>query len=150
MANRSKAKGTRFETACALFLSEKTGCEVERRALHGAKDLGDLFGLKAHGYTGIAECKNYKAITNSELDSWKEQTIAERGNADADFALLLVHKPATNGSDPNAKTFGNNLCYVQLRDLLKLAGPFVEAHELWVCLSMSDAVKLMCGWEEDG
>lgn len=149
MANKSKAKGTRFETACALYLSEQLECDVERRALHGAKDMGDLFGIKAHGSSGIAECKNYKAITDSELSRWKEQTVVERGNADADFALLLVHKPATNGSDPQAKTFGNNLCYVQLRDLAVIAGTIEGAQNVWVQLTLQDAARLMRGWEED-
>ena len=42
--NKAKAKGTQFETAVARFLAEETGAWVERRALSGNADKGDLLG----------------------------------------------------------------------------------------------------------
>ena len=42
--NKAKAKGTAFETAVVRFLADETGAWVERRALSGTNDKGDLIG----------------------------------------------------------------------------------------------------------
>ena len=42
---KNKQRGTAFETAVARFLQEKTKYWVERRALAGSLDKGDLIGI---------------------------------------------------------------------------------------------------------
>ena len=104
--------------------------------------MGDVTGLHCHGASGIAELKNYKSYSQCHLDDWKQQTVRERDNAGADFALLVVHEP---GCGP-AK-FGLNSVYLQVRDLAKvmngtvLAGP--SSMDMWVRLTLNDLVRLM-------
>lgn len=138
-------KGTRFETATVRFLRRRLGDDrVMRGAKHGVRDEGDLCGLVAHGHMGIIECKTHKRWGESDLSVWKAQTIAERGNADADFALLVVHKEGVG-----EKRFGQNHCYLQVRDLEKvMGGNFTclagdTAKEMWVRINIEDACKMI-------
>lgn len=145
MANRPKAKGTQFESACVGFLRERLDDDrIERRALHGNSDMGDIYGLVAHGHRGIVECKNYKEYGPSDLDDWKRQTEDERCNADADFALLVVHRRGIG-----RRRFGENDCFMQVRDLAKVMGGHVYAGEgaldMWVRVSLEDACRMMEG-----
>lgn len=152
MANRSKDVGTRFETAVCRYLREALGDErIERRAPHGSHDMGDLFGIRAHGWEGIAECKCHKVVTDSLIAEWQRQTEAERGNADAGFALLVVRREGCNYEDHTARRFGLHRCFVQMRDLLRIAG--VSAYEAayeaaldeWVELPLARACALTAG-----
>lgn len=144
MVNKSKARGTSFETAVArwlrLALDEPT---IERRALHGAHDMGDLYGIYAHGLAGIAECKNYKRYGRADVEEWRRQTLAERDNADADFGLLVIHSPGAG-----QKGFGRNRVDVTYRDLARISGigevP-AWADEAWVTLDLETAATLMRG-----
>lgn len=144
--------GTKFESACVRFLRERLKDDrIERRALHGAYDYGDIFGLRAHGHHGIVECKSHKKWGPADLAKWQEQTIAERGNADADFALLVVHK---NGV--GEKRFGENHCYMQVCDLVKVMGGEFRclagesAMEVWVQVTLELACQMIEGvYDED-
>ena len=80
MTNRPKKIGTGFETAVCRYLRERLQDDrIERRALHGSKDCGDIYGLYAHGFDGIAECKAHKSWNQpARLAEWREQTLAER------------------------------------------------------------------------
>ena len=141
--SRQKQKGTAFETACARWLSDALGEHVERRALHGSRDLGDLFGICANGWGGIAECKDVRAVTPSLVAEWRRQTLAERYNADADFGLLVIHSPGAG-----QKGFGRNRVDVTYRDLARISGigevP-AWADEAWVTLDLETAATLMRG-----
>lgn len=145
--NKPKAKGTKFETACVKFLRERLGDDrIDRRALHGAHDMGDLHGIFAHGHEGIAECKDYAKWSKADLDRWKCQTECERGNADADFALLIVHE-----SGVGKARFGQNSCYMQVRDLERVMGGDFRciagesAMDMWVRVTLEDACKMIEG-----
>jgi hypothetical protein len=129
------------------YLRKRLGDDrIERRALHGSFDMGDIFNIVAHGRKGIAECKSVKKWAKADLESWQAQTIAERGNADADFALLVVHKAGVGPA-----RFGQNHCYLQVRDLAKIAGgDFIclagdGALDLWVRVTVEDACKMIQG-----
>lgn len=142
--SRQKAKGTAFETACVRYLRERLGDDrIERRALHGGRDMGDIFGLFAHGREGIVECKDVKNVGKALLDRFREQTVSERGNADADFALLVVHRVGVG-----AKRFGDNDCHMQVRDLERVMGGTFTCHagesakDMWVQASL----ETVCRW----
>lgn len=144
--------GTKFESACVKFLCKRLDDDrIERRALHGSYDLGDIRGLFAHGYQGIAECKSYKKWGPADLAEWKEQTIAERGNSDADFALLVVHRKGVG-----EKRFGENHCYMQVRDLVKVMGGEFRclagesAMEMWVQVTLEQACQMIEGIYHEG
>lgn len=144
MANPSKQKGTKFETLCRDMLASRLGDEhIRRKSLSGHSDKGDLGGLYAHGLSGIAECKDAKV---QRLTDWKRQTLDERGNADADFAVLLVHEPGKGMGH-----FFDNSAYMQMRDLLKVAGVSkvsitYRAHlDVWVRVSVADLCDMIEG-----
>lgn len=97
MANRSKAKGTRAETAVVNYLNEH-GIKAERRALSGSEDKGDIKLVLPNGTKGIAEVKTGQQTFNpnrTQLKFWKDQTMVEKMNAsmaekDIEFAILVV------------------------------------------------------------
>ena len=140
-----REKGTRFETAVVRYLREALEDErPERRALSGSRDMGDIAHVFAHGAEGIIECKSVKDWGRRLLSKWQAQTLDERENADADFALLVVKN--FNHS------VGEAFCWVMLRDLARIALPLMvndgwldRADETWACLPLSTACALMRG-----
>lgn len=89
--NRASAKkaGTRFESSVSAYLAEHVDEGIERRARNGAKDRGDISGLRAiFGGRVVVECKD-TARTN--LGAWANEAEIERGN-DGAVAALVVHK----------------------------------------------------------
>lgn len=144
---KPKALGTDYETANVVYARERTGDErIERRAMHGSRDMGDVYGIRAHGHEGIMECKRVERLSDGLLDKFKAQALAERGNADADFVLLSVWRKgkgyqARDGKAP--KSFGENVCYVTIEDLLKIAGG--RGMDTWVCLPLRTAFDLITG-----
>mgnify|MGYP003207748008 FL=1 len=117
---------------------------IERRALHGTRDMGDIHGLFAHGYSGIIECKRVRDMGAKDLAEYQRQTLDERENADADFALLVCKN--FNHS------VGEAFCWLTLRDLARIAMPLRindrwmdRADETWACVPYSTACALMRG-----
>lgn len=82
--SRSKQKGTAWETAVVRYLQDYSPT-VERRALHGGRDLGDITGIPSV----VIECKNEKALA---LASYVDEAIAEGDNAHADVAVAWIHR----------------------------------------------------------
>ena len=142
MTNRSKSTGTRFETQCARWLTERLGYPVERRALHGNRDVGDLAWLVgAGGARGIVECKAVKAVTAANVGEWRRQTEAERENAGADFAWLVV-KTANVG----LQRFERTRVDVQMRDLVGMGLVADVPHgERWMSMDIETACVLIEG-----
>lgn len=151
MKTKPKALGTDYETANVVYARERTGDgRIERRAMHGSRDMGDVYGIRAHGHEGIMECKRVERLSDGLLDKFKAQALAERGNADADFVLLSVWRKgkgyqARDGKAP--KSFGDNVCYVTIEDLLKIAGG--RGMDTWVCLPLGAAFDLITGEVEE-
>lgn len=149
MTNRPKQRGTAFETRVCRYLRERSGDDrIERRALHGSTDMGDLFGLRAHGLTGIVECKSYSVYPTQKkmLRTFKAQTEDERCNADADFALLVVRVPQ--------RSIGDADCYVSYRTLDLMLGTYDESTDYeafedpWMCVCLWQMCELMWGDSE--
>lgn len=145
MTNKPKKKGSAFESAVVSYLREKLGDDrIERRALHGSSDLGDIYRIPAHGFEGIAECKSYKSYKPSDLYNWQMQTQDERDEACADFGLLVVNQ--------YNKPLAASLVYVTLRDLARIALPLRvnegwdgRADDRWACVTLAEAAKMMKG-----
>lgn len=140
MTNRPKDVGTAFETACARWLARRLGQRVERRALHGTKDEGDLGWLRSStGLDGIVECKagrQAEAAAPADVAEWRRQTDAERGNAGAGFALLVLKTRSVGEA-----RFGRTRCDVTLADLCRLFGmrPCAASEAIWVTLDLETA-----------
>lgn len=89
--NRASAKkaGTAFESSIAAHLREALGDDrIERRAKTGAKDRGDIAGVRLHGQRVVLECKS---VLKLDLPGWCREARIEAGNDDA-LAGLVVHK----------------------------------------------------------
>lgn len=115
--NRSKDKGTAWESMLVRWLRQRLADDrIERRALHGSKDLGDIYGLCAHGTRGIIEAKNYRQWGPHDLEEWERQTLDERDNADADWAILVPKRYGVG-----EKSLGRTPVWVTYSDLLRLA-----------------------------
>ena len=140
MTNKSKAKGTAFETQCARWLTDRLGYPVERRALHGNRDVGDLAWLiGAGGAHGIVECKAVKAVTTANVSEWRRQTVAERDNAGAAFAWLVI-KTANVGM----QRFERTRVDVRLGDLAAMGcflGKAGDNH--WMSMDLETACSLL-------
>lgn len=88
--NRSKAKGTRFETAFVRWLQDNGFPQAERRALRGTQDAGDIAGVA--GWT--IELKNCEALRPSFVDE------AERESGNAGTSLFAAVMKRRGKSDP--------------------------------------------------
>lgn len=88
--NRASAKkaGSAFERSIADCLSEHIDDRIDRRVKTGAKDRGDIGGWRFAGRRIVAECKD---VVKVSLGTWMREAEIERGNDDADVALV-IHK----------------------------------------------------------
>lgn len=85
----AKAAGTRFEAQVAAYLSVRLSDDrIERRAKTGAKDRGDIAGVRYRGDRVTIECKN---TTRLDIAAWVREAHLEAGNDDAAIGVI-VHK----------------------------------------------------------
>jgi hypothetical protein len=84
----AKKAGSSFERSTADYLAAVVDDRIDRRVKTGAKDRGDVGGVRIHGKRVVLECKN-TAKTN--LAGWAAETETERGNDDA-LAGVIIHK----------------------------------------------------------
>lgn len=80
----SKAKGTRWESAIIAYLSGAGFPNVERRALTGSQDQGDVAGLPV-----VIEAKNCKAMS---LGTWVDEAVVEAFNAGVAVGVVWHHR----------------------------------------------------------
>ena len=106
----AKAAGARFERAVADYLAAHIDDRIDRRAKTGAKDRGDIGGLRHLGERVVVECKDTARWTPG---AWLAEAEVERGNDDA-VAGLVVAKRHGYG-DP-----GDQVVLLSLRDLVAL------------------------------
>lgn len=88
MVNRAKQKGTAFETAVVRYLSAETGDWVERRALSGAEDKGDIVGDGVLA-DWVLELKDHKQIN---LAGFVDEAEAEGRNAGSRWFAAVVKR----------------------------------------------------------
>ena len=80
--SRSKQKGTLAESAIVNYLRQFWST-VERRALSGINDKGDIAGIPKIAI----EVKNQKSY---KIHEWIKETKQEQINAEADFGILVI------------------------------------------------------------
>lgn len=90
--NKSKRKGTAFETEVVRFLQENGFPQAERRALRGNKDCGDIAGIP----NWILECKAEKEFS---LSSYMKEVEAEIENAGVDYGAAVLKRPRAGTGD---------------------------------------------------
>lgn len=84
----AKAAGTRFERDIADFEAQHIDDRIDRAPKHGARDRGDIAGLRVHGQKVTQECKNTARWTVAE---WLKETEKERQN-DGALAGVVIAK----------------------------------------------------------
>ncbi|QCG77804.1 holliday junction resolvase [Gordonia phage Reyja] len=85
----AKAAGARFERLIADTLAAHIDERIDRRAKTGAKDKGDIGGLRTPaGSRVVVECKD---TSRTSLGEWAGEAEVERVNDNA-VAGVIVHK----------------------------------------------------------
>lgn len=89
--NRASAKsaGTRTESLVTAYLAEHVNDAIERRARSGAKDRGDVGGLRHMGQRITVEVKDTARWTPS---SWLAEAEIERRNDDAGVGIVVAKR----------------------------------------------------------
>lgn len=87
--SKQTQKGTHFETMICEYLSRATGGRITRRVKHGIKDEGDIEGVYIDGKELVIEAKDRRTM---ELPKWLAEAEIERGNADAEYAVVVHHR----------------------------------------------------------
>jgi hypothetical protein len=92
----AKAAGTRFESTVTEFLAFRLADDrIERRAKSGAKDKGDIGGVRTlRGGRVVIECKD---TARDNLPGWIREAEVERGNDDAVIGVV-AHKKHGSGN----------------------------------------------------
>jgi hypothetical protein len=106
----AKQAGARFERQIADYLAAHVDDRIDRRARNGAKDRGDLTGLRIHGQRLVAELKDR---TRVDLAGALTEAELERGNDDA-LAAVVIYKRHGRGNP------ADQLVTLTVRDLAAL------------------------------
>jgi hypothetical protein len=109
--NKSKQKGTAAETAVVNWLVSYNNNNVERRALQGNLDRGDISGIPGV----VIEVKNHAEM---KLSQWVKELQAEMNNDKARTGVIIHKKRGTQNVGEWYATMPVKVWY----DLLKEAG----------------------------
>ena len=113
MSNKGKRKGTAFESQVARFLSERLGKPgIERRALQGANDRGDIAGVVVAGRRVVIECKAEKSL---RIPEYLSEAEAERVNDGAWVGVAVCKRRGVG--EANA---GNQLVCMTLETFARI------------------------------
>ena len=83
--NKSKAKGTAFETLVVNFFKRCGFPHAERRALFGHLDRGDIVGVPDL----VIECKAEQRI---DLAGYMDEVVKEIENAGAKWGVAIIKR----------------------------------------------------------
>jgi hypothetical protein len=98
LTNKPKQRGTRSETMAVRYLVGQGFTHAIRRSQTGSKDSGDL--LVTAKPRIIAEVKSRKgSVSKQMIDAWWTETEDEAVNANADLAVLIVHRSGISVAD---------------------------------------------------
>ena len=111
MVNRSKAKGTRYESSEVRWWISR-GFRAVRRVLHGRADQGDV-GVVINGVPVTIECK---ACSRWELRKWMKETLAEARNAGDSVGMLSLKIQGVGDA-----SFGENWVLLTHEGLVRIA-----------------------------
>jgi hypothetical protein len=118
--NKSKAIGTRGETAVARVLQDYFP-HCERRPLHGSNDHGDL--LITAGLIAEVKWGNHaKKASLKDVDKWWRETQREVRNAGAEMGLLIIQR---NGIGVDRASLSR--CFFDAGQMFKTDHAIVEA-----------------------
>ena len=107
----AKAAGTRHESLIAGYLREHLDDRIERRTRSGAKDRGDISGVRHMGQRIVIEAKDYGGQV--KVGPWLNEAEIERGNDDAGVGLVVAKRRGTTKP-------GEQVVMMTLADLVSL------------------------------
>lgn len=89
----AKAAGARFERLIADGLAQALDDDrIDRRVKTGAKDRGDIGGVRIHGQRLVIECKDAATL---KLPEWTREAQLEAGNDDALAGVVVAKRRGT-------------------------------------------------------
>lgn len=92
----AKAAGARFERSIADGLAKALDDDrIDRRVKTGAKDRGDIGGVRIHGQRLVLELKDCARL---DLPGWTREAQLEAGNDDALAGVVVSKRRGT--TDP--------------------------------------------------
>lgn len=107
----ARAAGSRTEKVVADYLASALDCDfIERRTKNGAKDRGDISGLRVHGQRMVAEVKD---CARQALPQWVAEAHTEASHDDALVGVVIAKRRGT--TDP-----GRFWVHMTVDDLLAL------------------------------
>jgi hypothetical protein len=107
----ARTAGTRSERAVADYLAAQLDDDrIDRRVKTGARDRGDISGVRAHGQRVVLEVKD---CTVGRLPEWTAEAHAEAGHDDALLGLVIAKR--RGAADP-----GRWWVHMTVDDLLAL------------------------------
>lgn len=83
--SKQRQKGTAFESAIVRYLIDQGFAQVERRALSGTSDRGDIAGIPGW----VLEAKNCQ---RTELAGWVDEAALEQANDGAEYSAVWHHR----------------------------------------------------------
>jgi hypothetical protein len=107
----AKKAGATFERSLADWLAAKVDDRIDRRVKTGAKDRGDIGGLRHMGGRIVVEAKNYGGRLMP--GPWIGEAEVERGNDDALAGIVIAKRRGT--TDP-----GQQFVLMTVNDLTAL------------------------------
>jgi hypothetical protein len=107
----ARAAGARTERHVADYLADALDDDrIDRRVKTGAKDRGDIGGLRVHGQRLVAEVKD---VAKTDLPGWTSEAHVEACNDDALVGVVISKRRGT--TDP-----GRYWVHMTVDDLLAL------------------------------
>jgi hypothetical protein len=107
----AKTAGARFEQAVATYLAAHLDDDrIERRTRNGAKDRGDISGVRHMGQRVVVEVKNAARL---DVGAWLTETETERRNDDAAVGMVVAKRHGKGDT-------GDAIVLMTLRDLAHL------------------------------
>lgn len=82
----ARAAGARFERSIADWLAEHLDDRIDRRVKTGAKDRGDIGGIRHRGERVVLELKN---TTRTNLAGWIHEAHLQAMNDDACVGIVV-------------------------------------------------------------
>lgn len=86
----AKAAGQRWQRLVAAYLDKRLSADIEVRALSGAKDRGDVQGVRAFGERVVIEAKDYNG--EYHVSEWLTEAEKERDNDGAAIGVVAAKR----------------------------------------------------------
>ena len=90
----AKKAGSSFERLVADYLRDVVDDRIDRRAKTGAKDRGDIGGLRHMTQRVVIEAKDYGG--QIKASEWVREAEVERGNDDAGVGIVVAKRRGTS------------------------------------------------------